>query len=44
MSFRKFYGGGEGGMPGGMPGGGFPGAGGPPPSGGDEGPTVEEVD
>lgn len=47
----KFYGaGGEGGMPGGMPGGpgGFPGAGGAPggapPRGGDDGPTVEEVD
>ncbi|KAF4510875.1 hypothetical protein G6O67_002729 [Ophiocordyceps sinensis] len=46
----KFYGsGGEGGMPGmpGMPGGpgGFPGAGGPAPgAGGDDGPTVEEVD
>ncbi|KAK3944469.1 Hsp70 chaperone [Diplogelasinospora grovesii] len=41
----KFYGaGGAGGMPGGMPGGapgGFPGA---PGAGGDEGPTVEEVD
>jgi len=31
-------------MPGGMPGGGFPGAGGPPPSSHDDGPTVEEVD
>jgi heat shock protein 1/8 len=47
----KFYGaGGEGGgMPGGMPGGpggpgGFPGAGGAPHAGGDDGPTVEEVD
>ncbi|EXJ60702.1 hsp70-like protein [Cladophialophora yegresii CBS 114405] len=49
----KFYGsGGEGGMPGGMPGGGFPGAGGPggfpgaggAGHGGDDGPTVEEVD
>lgn len=43
----KFYGaGGEGGMPGGMPGGagGFPGAGGAPHQGGDDGPTVEEVD
>jgi len=44
----KFYGaGGEGGMPGGMPGGpgGFPGAGaGGPQAGGDDGPTVEEVD
>jgi len=51
----KFYGaGGEGGMPGGMPGGGFPGAGGPGGfpgaggpgghAGGDDGPTVEEVD
>jgi heat shock protein 1/8 len=45
----KFYGaGGEGGAPGGMPGapGGFPGAGGPggPQGGGDDGPTVEEVD
>ena len=41
----KFYGaGGEGGMPGGAPGG-FPGAGGPAPGqGGDDGPTVEEVD
>ncbi|KMP10085.1 heat shock 70 kDa protein [Coccidioides immitis RMSCC 2394] len=43
----KFYGSGEGGAPGGFPGagaggpGGFPGAGGP---GGDDGPTVEEVD
>jgi heat shock protein 1/8 len=47
----KFYGaGGEGGMPGmpggGMPGGGMPGGapGGAPHAGGDEGPTVEEVD
>jgi len=32
----------DGGMPGGMPGG--PGAGGPPPSGGGSGPTIEEVD
>lgn len=47
----KFYGGagGAGGMPGGMPGGGpggFPGAapGGAPHAGGDDGPTVEEVD
>ncbi|KAF4970652.1 hypothetical protein FZEAL_9997 [Fusarium zealandicum] len=47
----KFYGaGGEGGMPGGMPGGpgGMPGAGGAPGgapgAGGDDGPTVEEVD
>ncbi len=44
----KFYGaGGEGGMPGGMPGGpgGFPGAGaGGAQHGGDDGPTVEEVD
>ncbi|KAK5196801.1 Hsp70 chaperone [Exophiala xenobiotica] len=49
----KFYGaaGGEGGMPGGMPGGGmpggpggFPGAGGAAGHGGDDGPTVEEVD
>ncbi|UNI20191.1 Hsp70 chaperone, variant 2 [Purpureocillium takamizusanense] len=43
----KFYGS-EGGPPGGMPGGapgGFPGAGGPPGgAGGDDGPTVEEVD
>ncbi|GJN84767.1 70-kilodalton heat shock protein [Purpureocillium lilacinum] len=43
----KFYGS-EGGAPGGMPGGapgGFPGAGGPPGgAGGDDGPTVEEVD
>jgi L1 cell adhesion molecule like protein len=40
----KFYGaGGEGGMPGGgMPGGGMPG--GAPGAGGDDGPTVEEVD
>jgi heat shock protein 1/8 len=30
----------EGGAPGGMPGAGGP----PPPNGGDEGPTVEEVD
>lgn len=46
----KLYGGegGAGGMPGGMPGGpgGFPGAGGAPGAGagGDDGPTVEEVD
>jgi len=48
----KFYGagaGGEGGAPGGFPGGpgGFPGAGGPGGAshgGGDDGPTVEEVD
>lgn len=43
----KFYGaGGEGGMPGGMPGGGMPGGapGGAPGAGGDDGPTVEEVD
>ena len=46
----KIYGAGaEGGMPGGMPGGGpggFPGAGGPGAAGhgGDDGPTVEEVD
>jgi heat shock protein 1/8 len=46
----KFYGaGGEGGAPGagGFPGGapgGFPGAGGAPHAGGDDGPTVEEVD
>ena len=46
----KFYGqGGEGGAPGGFPGaggpGGFPGAGGPAGgAGGDDGPTVEEVD
>ncbi|KAH9435388.1 Heat shock 70 kDa protein [Pyricularia oryzae] len=44
----KFYG--AGGAPGGMPGahggapGGFPGAGGAPGAGGDDGPTVEEVD
>jgi len=44
----KFYG--AGGAPGGMPGmpggapGGFPGAGGAPGGGGDDGPTVEEVD
>ncbi|KAM0474825.1 hypothetical protein ACHAPX_007346 [Trichoderma viride] len=45
----KFYGAGGEGAPGGMPGGpggpgGFPGAGGPPPAGHDDGPTVEEVD
>ena len=43
----KFYGaGGEGGMPGGMPGGGMPGGGMPGAGGygGDDGPTVEEVD
>ncbi|OIB97523.1 hypothetical protein A7L02_18875 [Acinetobacter baumannii] len=41
----KFYGaGGEGGMPGGMPGGGMPGGGAPGGAGGDDGPTVEEVD
>ncbi|KAI9725513.1 MAG: 70-kilodalton heat shock protein [Chrysothrix sp. TS-e1954] len=47
----KFYGaGGEGGMPGGMPGGGMPGGGMPGggmpggAAGGDDGPTVEEVD
>jgi L1 cell adhesion molecule like protein len=45
----KFYGSGEGGAPGGMPGGmpgGAPGggAGGAPGAGGDDGPTVEEVD
>ncbi|KAJ9165193.1 Heat shock protein 70 [Coniochaeta hoffmannii] len=45
----KFYGAGgaPGGMPGGMPGGapgGFPGAGGASGAGGDDGPTVEEVD
>jgi L1 cell adhesion molecule like protein len=33
-----------GGMPGGMPGGPGAGAGGPPPSGGGSGPTIEEVD
>jgi L1 cell adhesion molecule like protein len=39
----KFYGaGGEGGMPGGMPGGAPGGA--APGAGGDDGPTVEEVD
>jgi len=37
----KFYGAGQGGMPGGMPGGGMPGGAAP---GGDDGPTVEEVD
>jgi len=42
----KFYGGAEGGMPGGgMPGGGMPGGGAPGGgAGGDDGPTVEEVD
>lgn len=41
----KFYQSTGGGPPGGMPGGGFPGAGGAAPSaGGDDGPTVEEVD
>jgi heat shock protein 1/8 len=41
----KFYGsGGEGGMPGGMPGGGMPGGAAPGGAGGDDGPTVEEVD
>lgn len=41
----KLYGGEDGGMPGGMQGGGFPGAGGAAPdAGGDDGPTVEEVD